>query len=355
VVLIAAAGCGGNTQPPKVGTGDAAAGAPVPARAPYLRMQDADNGWAVWPSGASWVVLHTSDGWKHVENATPAAVPTGGGLVLGIGTTGAAAVAVRPFERLLTSPLLSRPGPSAQWTPAELPGAVTDSRQAVSVSATRTTVVLAAGTVVAGGATTWHTLTAASKLAPVGQLQLDAVTWADDSLGWLTGHGVKGAPIAVQTTDGGRSWTPVGPAVGSAVAALAPCGSGQSWLLPVMTAAGGITVDRTADGGASWSGGRSLAGPAGPPVWGCRGAEVWMLGHAEHVFASTDSGATWSDRGKAPAGLTDLAPTSPGAGFAASGDARHPRLWAVSQGGAAFARIDLPSWVSTLGAGMSSS
>jgi hypothetical protein len=318
-------------------------------------MQDANTGWAVWPSGTSWVVLHTTDGWKHVDNATPAAVPTGGGLVLGIGTGGAAAVAVEPFRRLLSSPLLTRPGPSAPWTPAELPGAVTDSRLAVSVSPGRTTVVLAGGAVVTGYAARWNTLTAVSNLAPAGQLRLDAVTWADSDVGWLTGHGAQGAPMAVQTSDSGRTWNPLHLATGSAVAALAPCGVGQSWLLPVVNADGSIAVDRTADGGASWVVGSSLELPAGLAVWGCQGAEVWMLGHADHVFTSIDSGATWSDASKAPAGLTDLALTSPDAGFATSGTARHPALWAVSQGGARFARIGLPSWVSALGADMSTS
>ncbi|MDX6255693.1 MAG: Photosynthesis system assembly factor [Frankiales bacterium] len=208
---------------------------------------------------------------------------------------------------------------------------------------------------VTGYAARWNTLTAVSNLAPAGQLRLDAVTWADSDVGWLTGHGAQGAPMAVQTSDSGRTWNPLHLATGSAVAALAPCGVGQSWLLPVVNADGSIAVDRTADGGASWVVGSSLELPAGLAVWGCQGAEVWMLGHADHVFTSIDSGATWSDASKAPAGLTDLALTSPDAGFATSGTARHPALWAVSQGGARFARIGLPSWVSALGADMSTS
>jgi hypothetical protein len=355
LVVLVLAGCGGNAQPHAADAGSPAASAPLPARTPYLRMQDADNGWAVWPSGASWVVLHTTDGWHNVENVTPAAVPTGGGLVLGVGTQGAAAVAVEPYKRLLSSPLLSRTGPTVQWSPAELPGAVADSRQAVSLSPKGTTVVLEGGTVVRGGTAGWTSLTATSKLAPGGQLRLDAVTWADGDLGWLTGHGAKGAPMALQSTDGGQSWSPVSLATGPAVAALAPCGSGKSWVLPIVTADGHITVDRTTNGGATWVAGGSFAAPAGIPAWGCRGPEVWMVGHAEHLFASSDTGATWSDRGKAPADLTDLAPSSPDAGFATSGDPQHPVLWAVSKGGAAFGRISLPSWVSALGAQMSDS
>ena len=42
-------------------------------------MTDAGHGVAVWPSGREWLVLRTTDGWQHVENVTPRAVPTGGG------------------------------------------------------------------------------------------------------------------------------------------------------------------------------------------------------------------------------------------------------------------------------------
>ena len=161
--------------------------------------------------------------------------------------------------------------------------------------------------------------------------------------------------MAFQTTDGGRTWAPVNLSSRAAVAALAPCGSGKSWLLPVIGDDGTITVERTADGGKTWVAGASIAGPVALPAWGCRGAEVWLVGRAGHIFASDNDGSTWSDRGKAPAQLTDLAPSSGDAGFATSGSAQHPTLWAVSSGGAAFDKIPLPAWVSALGATMSSS
>ena len=157
-------------------------------------MQDPTHGWLVWPSGTSWVVLHTADGWRHVENVTPAAVPTGGGLVLGVGPGGSAAVGVRPYELLLSSPLLSRKGPAEQWTPSELPGAVADARQAVAMSRAATTVVLQSGRVVTSDGAGWSTLTTATALAPRNAPRLDAVTWADAGLGWLTGHGRREQP-----------------------------------------------------------------------------------------------------------------------------------------------------------------
>jgi hypothetical protein len=85
-------------------------------------------------------------------------------------------------------------------------------------------------------------------------------------------------------------------------------------------------------------------------VVGCAGDTVWLdsrsAGH-DHLLASADSGARWTDRGEAPDALTDLSPTSGGAGYATSGGA-HPRLWRVSGDGARFSPIALPAWVASL-------
>lgn len=80
-----------------------------------------------------------------------------------------------------------------------------------------------------------------------------------------------------------------------------------------------------------------------------------LAGRTERVFASNDAGETWLDVGAAPLGLTDLAPTGNGAGFATSMTSRGPRLWSVSGGGARFTSLALPGWVATLGAQMGSS
>ena len=113
-------------------------------------MTSGDTGWAVWPSGSSWLVLRTTDGWSHVTNATPTGVPTNGGLVIDATSGGSIAVAVEAYERLLSSPLLTKTGATAVWRTAELPGAVTNARSAVAVTSTATTAVLrsAGGTVV---------------------------------------------------------------------------------------------------------------------------------------------------------------------------------------------------------------
>jgi hypothetical protein len=328
--------------------------APVPATEPYVVMSDAQHGWAVWPSGESWLVLQTTDGWQHVRNATPVGVPTEGGLALST-TVGSAAVAVLPYDRLLSSPLLTAAAQTdaTTWDPQELPGAVVDARDSIAVSPAGTTAVLrrGGGTVVTGRAGRWTTIADTSRLAAVRGLRLDSVTWGADGLGWLTGHGTTGSPVAFQTGDGGATWSPLSSTTGSR-AALAPCGSGTAWVLPVLTGGGRFVFRRTVDGGRTWQAGGSLAAPAGRPAWGCSGDEVWSVGRrgdGDDIFASDDGGAHWTNRGRAPDGVVDLTPVGGGAGFATTLHDNEATLWSVHGDGSALHRLPLPSWVSTLG------
>lgn len=327
--------------------------APLVATAPHLLMSDGATGWAVWPSAGSWLLLRTTDGWKHVVNRTPIAVPTGGGLVAAV-SADKVVVALGAYERLTRSPVLTGSGAAVQWSPAELPGAISDARSAVSVAGSRIAVVLSdtAGTIMAGAHNRWVRLTTAAVLSPEGNLRLDGVTWASGTLGWLTGHGQAGTPKAFQTTDSGRSWVPLRPDTGAPVATLAPCGAANSWLLPVIAGDGTTRVGRSTDGGRHWSWGAPVQVPGGAPAWGCRGDQVWMAGRAgqsDHIFASSDGGLSWVDAGPTPLGLTDLAPTGPGAGFAASRTSRGPKLWSVTGDGAKFTALALPAWVATVG------
>jgi hypothetical protein len=329
-------------------------GAPLPATAPYLLMSDRAAGLAVWPSGHAWLLLGTTDGWRHVANRTPVAVPTAGGLVAAA-SSGSIAVAIGTYERLTRSPFVT--SSAGAWRPSELPGAVSDSRGAVSIAAGRAAAVIggAGGTVVTREGRVWTRLTDASKLIPGGGVKLDSVTWADARLGWLTGHGTSGDPMAFRSLDGGHSWLPVSQATGASVAALAPCGAGSSWLLPVVFGNGTVRIYRTTDSGMSWLAGDAIPLAAGAPAWGCREEQVWMAGrgaHVDQVFASNDAGQSWVDVGAAPRGLTDLAPTGDGAGYAASITSGHPALWSVTRDGRRFTSIALPGWVATIGAQM---
>lgn len=356
VTMLLAAACSGSKHPSVAARFAPKAGAPLAATAPNLLMSDAVTGLAVWPSEHAWLLLGTTDGWQHITNRTPIAVPTGGGLVAAA-FAGNVAVAVGTYERLTESPLVTSSGDKGPWRPSELPGAISDSREAVAVAGRRTAAVLngAGGTVVSYSADHWTRLTTAATLAPARGLRLDGVTWTDGGLGWLTGHGRVGTPMAFQTIDGGRSWKPMLLAGHDVVAALAPCGQGSNWVLPLVYGNGTVRLGRTTDGGTSWRSGRSVPLASGPPAWGCSEGEVWFAGRADHVFVSTDAGAGWVDAGRAPAGLTALSPTGHGAGFAASTAKGKATLWAVADNGTRFTKLALPTWVATVGAQMGTS
>jgi hypothetical protein len=324
----------------------------LPATSPYLLMASAQTGWAVWPSGSSWLLLGTDDGWRSVKNVTPVAVPTGGGLVVTSAGEEVAA-AVGAYERLVSSPVLTKKSATMQWRPAELPGAVVDDRNAISLRAGRAAAIVtqSGGTVVMDEDGSWVTMATAAGLVPKGTLRLDTVTWAGSAVGWLTGHGPAGTTVAFQTTDGGRSWSSVPGTAPSTVAALAPCGQGRNWLLPVI-GGGEITLRRTRDDGRSWHTGTAIPLASGAPAWGCQGSHVWVVGRsgsADHIFASDDGGQTWVDRGSAPQGLCALSPDSRDSGFAVSRTGTTTTLWAVTSDGAHFSARSLPGWVATLG------
>ncbi len=80
-----------------------------------------------------------------------------------------------------------------------------------------------------------------------------------------------------------------------------------------------------------------------------------LSGRSHRIFSSDDAGATWLDAGAAPPGLTDLAPTGSGGGFAASSTGHGPKLWSVTAEGARIVPLELPAWVATIGSRMTDS
>jgi hypothetical protein len=330
-----------------------ATGAPLPAASPWLRMQDSRSGVAVWPSGAAFLLIRTVDGWRHVTNITPIAVPTGGGLSMAM-SSGERAVAALPFHQLVDSPLLRGASSGTSWSPGQLPGGVTLGRDSIGLGPRGFTAVLrgGGGTAVAKESHGWSVLTDASQLAPGAHLHLDALRWGVGGRGWLTGHGAAGTPKAFTTGDSGRTWAAVGGVAADAVAALAPCGGGRAWTMPVVRAGGTISITASADGGATWAAGAPLTVPRGAPAWGCHNQDVWILGGAaggDHVYSSANAGRTWTDRGVAPGNVTDLEPTGNHTGFATTTTAGGAVLWDVRGDGASFSPIVLPGWVANVG------
>ena len=315
-----------------------------PARSPYLVMVDARSGWAVVPSRSGWALLHTGDGWASATNATPPAVPTGGGLLLArVGAVAGLAVGVLPVDRLTVSPVLYG-GVGSAWTTAELPGGLVSARGALAAAGNAALLTRAGGTLVRRAPGRWITLTDASHLAPGSGLRLDAVTWANARRGWLTGHAPAGAPVAFSTDDGGRTWDVIARAGHRSAAALAPCDMGTRWLLPVSALGGSVRLMASADSGGTWTTGAPIPAAA-KPAWGCDAQRVWLVGGSasgERLYSSADAGASWQARAPAPAGLTDLAPTGGGAGWAMGLAGDRPVLWQVSGDGAVFRRTALP-------------
>ena len=298
-------------------------------------MTGPESGWAVWPSGKAWVLLHTTDGFRHVDNRTPPGVPTDGGLVVRSSGTGAA-VAVGPVERLLRSPLLTASG-HRRVGADELPAGVVGSRSAVALPArgdradrgSRRHAARPDRRRVAERASTPVRCRALAGLA------LDGVTWAGDSVGWLTGHGRPAgcSPSRPPTAGppGRRSGTGRG-----AVAALAPCGGERPGRCRCSTRPA-ASVLRTRDARrAPGSRGSLLPAPRASPS-GVAGARLsgWSPApaHGERGLRVVRRGRHLDGRGAGPAGLTDLSPTGGGTGFAATGGG-HPPLWRVTGDGA---------------------
>lgn len=337
---------------------DPARPAPLRATDPYLVMTGPSAGWAVWRTGKVWLLLRTTDGFTHVANRTPVAVPTDGGLV-GAFTSSEVGLAVLTTERLTRSPVLTGSSPTPSWVPQQLPQAVSDAVGALSVGPGPVSAVTTAanGTLVVLLGGRWVRRTDGRTLSPSGDLRIDAVVWADARTGLLTGHGRAGTQPVFVTHDAGLTWRPVPITSATSVAALAPCGSGHAWFLPVLDAGGTVTVYGTRDGGATWQKGAAVPQPRGAPAWGCSGAVVWVASatsKGDALEVSTDAGRTWTRRGVLPGDLTSLVPTSSGDGVAATGGA-HSRIFKVSDGGWRFTARVLPPWVAALGEQMSDS
>ena len=349
--LALATGCSaGSSDETTTGTDDAT----PPTSSLTVVMTDADHGVAVWPSGQEWLVLRTADGWQHVSNVSPQAVPTGGGIAVSLSGSRLTAV-IMPIEQMTISPYLTSADGGDHWTPGELPDGAIRSTGAVAATSSRTAALVGSGQLVAGGPDSWATLASESALAAGGRLHLESVTWASMQRGWLTGTAQAGTAVAYQTDDAGGTWTAVPgtqAATGSG-SALPPCGAGSSWLFPVLGAAGGgsVAIEASSDGGGTWSKVATLSSPASGRAWGCHGQEAWLVVRTPagpHLMRSTDAGRTWSDGGEVPAGVTALAPTGAGQGFAAGVAGRRAVLWQVDAAGH-FTEVTLPAWVARAG------
>ncbi len=317
-------------------------------------MLSATSGYATLPYGQQWVLLRTTDGWHSATNATPPAVPTGGGLAFAA-RNGAApvSVAVGPFDRLLVSPLLEQSKAGAVWDPSQLSAALADSPSSIAYDGAVPTAVTTSegGTLVRRRGAAWAVSTSAHSLHPAGGLTLDTVGWGSDGLGWLAGTSDSNAATLYRTTDHGQHWSPVDASAGAAAAR--PCGEDAHWVVPVVDASHTLRLLRTHDAGRSWQVGAALPASSDPVRWSCSTNTTWLIdasGGHDHLMVSNDDGADWHDAGVLPAGITSLSSVSPTSAFADGLDHGSPAIWTLTMDpNLTVTAATLPSWLSTVG------
>jgi hypothetical protein len=343
VAALAVAGCGATTTP-------SATTAPAGA---HIVMTDARAGFAVWPSGVRWIVLATTDGWRTVQNRTPVAVTTDGGLVLGARGQ-LAAVGVLPYQQLTVSPVLRSAGTGRVWSASQLPSALAPTPWSLGRSERATYAVLADGSVLTSpdGSSTWSRLDVVGPRSSAGALTTTGVVFPDGGTGFVTATGPSDHPVLFSTADEGRTWNAVDLGVsgpGTAVA-LPPCLVGSTWVAPV-TSEGRLHVftARTPEG--PWTAGPDLAAP-GAPVVGCSSHRVWVAVHegGSDTLATADPGGAWTMRGSLDAHLSSLAPVSDTEAYAAADDPSHVLKVTLPIASTATTQaLALPDWVATVG------
>jgi hypothetical protein len=334
--------------------GCAATGSPaVPGAAPSAQivMTDASTGFAVWPSGVRWIVLGTTDGWRTVQNRTPVAVPTDGGLVLAA-RDGQVAVGVLPYQQLTVSPVLRSLGSGRVWEPSQLPSALVAAPSSLSLSQHASFAVLADGSVVTApaGSSTWTRVpgfgSTPDAARPTG------VVFPDGRAGFVTAAGPGDHPVLFTTAGSGGAWTPVRlPLTSPGVAvALPPCLVGTTWVAPV-SQDGRLDLFTAPTSHGPWTRGPDLAAPT-TPLLACSSHRVWAVVHADggDVLSTSAPGGAWTTRGSVGGRLSSLAPVSDSEAFAAGADPSGVvRITLPTDTTATTEPIPLPDWVATIG------
>ena len=342
-LAVAAAGCGATSAPSVAGTAPAA----------HIVMTDARTGFAVWPSGVRWVVLATSDGWRTVQNRTPVAVPTDGGLVMAARGQ-QVAVGVLPYQQLTVSPVLRSAGTGRVWAPSQLPSALAPTPWSLGRSERATYAVLADGRVLASSdvSAEWLPLKVFGTSTPGAGTRATGLVFPDGRTGFLTATGPSDRPVLLTTADEGVTWKGVDlPLAGSGTAvALPPCLAGSTWVAPVAVD-GRLAVFTAPTASGPWTAGPDLASP-GTPVVGCSAHRLWVAvpGSGSDVLATADPGGAWTMRGSVGQHISSLAPVSDTEAFAADADpSRVVRVALPSATTATTEPLPLPDWVATVG------
>jgi hypothetical protein len=315
-------------------------------------MTDARTGFAVWPSGVRWIVLGTTDGWRTVQNRTPVAVPTDGGLVLAARGVHAA-VGVLPYQQLTVSPVLRSTGSGRVWDPSQLPSALLPAPGSLSLSEHAAFAVLADGSVAmsSDGSSSWSRVEGFGSSPSVSGTRATGVVFPDGRAGFVTVTGPGDRPVLFAGAEAAETWTPVGlPLSGSAPAvALPPCLAGSTWVATVMQN-GRLLLFTAPTSRGPWTQGQGLAVPATPLV-ACSAHRVWAVipTDSEDVLATADLGGAWTTRGSLGGRVSSLAPVSDTEAFASDDDPGRVLRITLTSGATTTQPLPLPDWVATIG------
>ncbi len=344
--------CAGLLVSTLVGCGQTDTVASSRVRDPQVVMTSALTGWATWPSGARWIVLTTSDGWRTVENRTPIAVPTDGGLVLAA-RDNAVAVGILAHQQLTVSPVMRFNPTRHAWTPSQLTAGLLSSSTSLARSQGASWAVLdvdGAVVVSADDTTEWRQATSSRELDTSGHLDVTGVGFPDGATGFVTGSGPSNLPVLFVTTDEGRSWRPESIRIASdgTATALTPCRVGSAWLAPVL-AGGQLRVFASSGANGPWTSGTPLAVQSDPVV-ACGPTGVWAAvstGSTDELVVASPGG-TWVRQGDLGGHIASLSVVS---GDHAIATRENPAALTSIDLGAAFnvTPLPLPDWVDSLG------
>jgi photosystem II stability/assembly factor-like uncharacterized protein len=160
------------------------------------------------------------------------------------------------------------------------------------------------------GGTTWNVLPQPPVLGPIH--------FVDAQHGWLTGKEQPGAIF--RTTDGGASWTFVGPADASATTISAPVFFGTGTIVAAAIneyqTPERMTVTRSSDGGGSWTVARTpvegdvVAHDPTDDRFTATSPSDWILIDGERLYVTKDAGAHWTTLRPTHTRLREVAFTS---------------------------------------------
>ncbi len=314
---------------------------------PTIVMSTSSAGYAIWPSGARWIVLATTDGWRSVSNKTPTAVPTDGGLAIAVDGH-QLLLGVGPHHLMSISPTVFSGDAGRTWLSGQLTGGLALGQHVVALSAGKTWALThdARGQLLVGSTTAgtgWAPLVSGMTLSPSDDWQLTGVVFPEPTIGFLLGTGGSGQVYT--TTDAGASWRPANlPVQPDGAATYQPCKRAGGWDLPVY-AGGALTVLQAPEPAGPWRASASTK-VSSAPILACSPTAIWAIDPASQRMLIF-SGNVWSAGSDVPANASSLAVGADGSAVLAT--ANPARLWRLESSATSWRAVSLPKWVGVVG------